>query len=253
MKKVVITLTVLTLFITSIFAITGKEVLDNVKDFHNNFKTEKSVVVMKLIDSNGKVREREFNMYLMHEGDDSLALVRFNKPSEVKNITLLTLSDDEIYLYMPAYRKTKRISGGAKNGKFVGSDFKYNDITLLYNEQSGDYDANLLKETDTNYVVEVIPHDKDTDYGKIIMDITKDHLLFNKIEFYSKDNRLIKVMNFKDVKDFSGHLLATIVELNNLEENHSTVLEIKKAEFEIPITKKFFDRRNISKPVLKYK
>ncbi|KAF2955064.1 outer membrane lipoprotein-sorting protein [Marinitoga sp. 38H-ov] len=235
------------------FAITGQEVLDNVKDEHDNFKTEKSLVIMKLKDANGNIREREFDMYLMHDGDDSLALVRFNKPSEVKNITLLTLSDDEIYLYMPAYRKTKRISGGAKNGNFVGSDFKYNDISLLYNEQTGDYDANLIKETRTEYIVEVIPHEKDNDYAKIIMTIKKEHMLFKKIEFYNHENKLIKVMTFENEKDFNGHILATNITLNNLEENHSTILEIKEVEFDIPITKKFFDRRNISNPILKYK
>ncbi|MBM7559347.1 outer membrane lipoprotein-sorting protein [Marinitoga litoralis] len=253
MKRKALLMTVVLILTSFVFAITGQEVLDNVKDEHDNFKTEKSLVIMKLKDSNGDIREREFDMYLMHSGDDSLALVRFHKPSEVKNITLLTLSDDEIYLYMPAYRKTKRISGGAKNGKFVGSDFKYNDISLLYNEQTGDYDANLIKETDKEYVVEVIPHEKDNDYGRIIMTIKKEHMLFEKIEFYNHENKLIKIMNFKDEKDFDGHILATTIELNNLEENHSTILEIKKVEFDIPITKKFFDIGNISKPVLKYK
>ena len=253
MKRKIMVLTVLLTLASFVFAITGQEVLDNVKDAHDDFKTEKSLIIMKLKDANGEIREREFDMYLMHSGDDSLALVRFNNPSEVKRITLLTLSDDEIYLYMPAYRKTKRISGGAKNGKFVGSDFKYNDISLLYNEQNGDYDANLIKETDNEYLVEVIPYDKDSDYGRIIMTVEKKNMLFRKIEFYNNKNKLIKIMNFKDEKNFDGHILATTIELNNLEENHSTILEIKEVEFDIPITKKFFDRRNISKPVLKYK
>ncbi|SHE64828.1 hypothetical protein SAMN02745164_00849 [Marinitoga hydrogenitolerans DSM 16785] len=254
MKKQVVILSVVLILLTSLgFAITGQEVLDKVKDAHDNFKTEKSVVIMQLKDGNGNIREREFNMYLMHYGDDSLALVRFNKPSEVKNITLLTLSDDEIYLYMPAYRKTKRISGGAKNGKFVGSDFKYNDISLIYNEQNGDYNSKLIEENNDKYVVEIIPHEKDNDYGKIVMTIKKEHMLFQKIEFYNHENKLIKTMSFRDEQNFDGHILATEIELNNLEENHSTILKIKEVEFDIPITKRFFDRRNISKPVLKYK
>ncbi|AEX86408.1 hypothetical protein XO10_10020 [Marinitoga sp. 1135] len=251
-KKGLVLLTVIILTVVSAFAITGQEVLDQLKDAHDNFKTEKSLVIMQLKDANGNIREREFDMYIMHDGDDTLALVRFNKPSEVKRITLLTLSDDEIYLYMPAYRKTKRISGGAKNGKFVGSDFKYNDISLLYNEQNGDYDANLINEDDKSYTVEIIPHEKDSDYGKIVALIEKENMLFKKIDFYNKNGELIKVMTFSDVKDYSGHILATRIELNNIEENHSTILIIKNVEFDIPITKKFFNKRNISKPVLKY-
>ncbi|KLO24452.1 membrane protein [Marinitoga sp. 1197] len=247
-----ISIVILLTFVISIFSMTGQDVLDKVKDAHDNFKTEKSLVIMQLKSSNGEIREREFDMYLMHDGEDTLALVRFNKPAEVKRITLLTLSDDEIYLYMPAYRKTKRISGGAKNGKFVGSDFKYNDISLLYNEQNGDYDANLINETEKKYIVEIIPHESDSDYGKIVATIVKKDLLFEKIEFYNKANKLIKVMNFSGVKNFSGHILATKIELNNLEENHSTILIIKNVEFDISITKRFFNKRNISKPVLKY-
>jgi len=253
MKKVVLILSLLVVSAVSMFSITGKEVLDKVKDVHDNFKNEKSLVSMNLVDANGNSRERIFDMYLMKKGEDTLAMVRFNKPSEVKRITLLTLSDDEIYLYMPAYRKTKRISGGAKNGNFVGSDLKFSDISLLYNEQSGSYKANLLKETDAMYEVEILPEDKDSDYGRIVAEIQKENMLITKVEFYNLKKEHIKTMKFSNIKNFDGHVLATHIELKDLKVNHSTVLDIKTVEFDLPFTVKFFNKMNISKPVLKYR
>ena len=252
MKKIVVFSLIVLLLLSLSFSITGKAVLDQVKNAHSNFKTERSSVTMKLISANGGVRERQFDMYLMHAGDKTLALVRFTAPSEVKRITLLTLSDNEIYLYMPAYRRTKRISGGAKNGKFAGSDFTYNDISLLYNEKTGDYDAKLLKETDKIYLVQVIPHGSNDEYAKILITVDKDTLLFKHIEFYTSDGTKAKVMDFSAVKDFEGHKVATIITLNNIKENHKTILTINSVKFNIPITSKFFNRRNISKPILRY-
>ena len=251
MKKILL-LSLVFLIVLS-FAITGKQVLDNVRAAHRDFKTEKSVVVMKLIDSNSAVSERKFDMYLMNDGDNTLALVRFISPADVKRTTLLTLSDNEIYLYMPAYRRTKRISGGAKSGKFVGSDFKYSDISLMYNEQTGTYKSTLLKDTDKDYVVQVVPTGNDSDYGKIVITVDKKTLLFTHIDFYNNQGKEIKVMDFSDVKNFGKHVLATKISLKDLIIGHSTVLLINDVEFSVPITKRFFDRRNISKPVLRYR
>lgn len=251
MKKF-ITLFFISMFIlTMAFAITGKEVLDQVEQKHNTFNSEKSQVTMKLIDSNGNEKDRNFDMYLLKKNDDSLALVRFNSPAEVKMITLLTLSDDEIYIYMPAYRKTKRISGGAKNGNFVGSDLKYSDISLLYNEKSGNYESNILGENESNYKVEIIPQENDSDYGKIVAVIEKENMLIENVEFYNQKNEKIKTMNFSNLKDFSGHKLYTHIELKDINSGHSTVLDINKAEFDIGVTQRFFNKMNISKPVLR--
>jgi hypothetical protein len=251
MKKTIVLLVLFSLVLS--FAITGKEVLDKVRVAHRDFITEKSVVTLKLIDSNSSVVERKFDMYLMNKGDNTLALVRFTAPADIRRTTLLTLSDNEIYLYMPAYRRTKRISSGAKNGKFVGSDFKYSDISLMYNEQSGNYKSTLLKNTEDQYVVEVTPLDSNNDYGKIVITVDKSTLLFKHIDFYDKKVNKIKVMDFLNVKNFGKHTIATTITLKDLTTGHKTVLDINSVQFSIPITSKFFDRRNISRPVLRYR
>ncbi|UYO98846.1 outer membrane lipoprotein-sorting protein [Oceanotoga sp. DSM 15011] len=251
MKKIITTILLSVFSLSMAFAVTGKEVLDMVKDEHDDFDSQKSQITMKLIDANGNEKAREFDMFLLKENDDSLALVRFNTPAEVKMITLLTLSDDEIYIYMPAYRKTKRISGGAKNGNFVGSDLKYSDISLLYNEKSGDYTSNLLEDNSNFYKVEIIPEDEDTDYGRIVAIVEKENMLIKDVDFFNQKDEHIKTMSFTNLKDFEGHKLYSHIELTDLTSNHSTVLDIKKADFDIGITNRFFNKMNISKPVLR--
>lgn len=250
MKKYFTVVIALIMIMSLGFSVTGKDVLDGIKNQHNDFTSEKSGITMKLSDANGNEKIRDFEMYLMKNGDDSLALVRFSSPAEVKMITLLTLSDDEIYIYMPAYRKTKRISGGAKNGNFVGSDLKYSDISLLYNEKSGDYSSNLLENNSEIYKIEIIPQDSDSDYGKIIAEVEKENMLFSKIDFYSQNGEHIKTMSFSDLKNFNGHTLYSHIELKDLISGTSTVLDINSASFDIGITEKFFDKMNISKPIL---
>ncbi len=252
MKKIIVFSVVTFMFLTLSFAITGQQVLDNVKSAHSNFKTEESLITMKLVDSNSNVSVRKFKMYLLKKGDKTLALVRFVSPSEVKRITLLTLSDNEIYIYMPAYRRTKRISGGAKSGKFVGSDFTYSDISLLYNEKTGDYTSELIKQDSSTYVVQILPKDS-SDYKKIIIYVDKNTLLFKHIEFYSSKDSLAKIMDFSNVKTIEGHTLATKITLKDVKSDHTTVLLINNVKFSVPITVKFFDRRNIAKPVLRYR
>ena len=48
-------------------------------------------------------------------------------------------------MYLPEFNNVRRIAGSAKNGSFMGTDFTYNDLSLI-NYDTSDYDAKLIKE-----------------------------------------------------------------------------------------------------------
>jgi hypothetical protein len=59
-------------------------------------------------------------------------LTRFHSPAEIKGEGILFLqhpdSDPDVLLYLPAYKKIRRVESTAQSGSFMASEFSYSDI-----------------------------------------------------------------------------------------------------------------------------
>ena len=115
-------------------ALTGREIMEKVSDRDEGDRSV-SEMEMILIDRKGKKRVRKLKAYGMEQDKDSLSLMFFLSPADVRNTGFLTYDydesgkDDDQWLYLPALRKTKRIAAGDKSGSFMGSDLNYSDMT----------------------------------------------------------------------------------------------------------------------------
>ena len=116
----------------------------------------------------------------------------FKAPADVKNTSFLNYSydddrDDDQWLYLPALKKVKRISGGSKEDYFMGSDFTYEDME----KRSPNKDSHKLLKTETLngevcYVIESTPKEEGQ-YSKRVAWVIKDKWIPLKIEFYDED------------------------------------------------------------------
>ena len=103
---------------------------------------------MVLIDKKGQKRVRKIHTFSKDKGKDTLKLMFFLHPADVKDTAFLTYDyddpdkDDDQWLYLPALRKTKRIATADKSGSFMGSDLNYSDMTSLDLE---DYDYSFYE------------------------------------------------------------------------------------------------------------
>lgn len=137
MKRTILTSLAALAFAATAFAQTGKEIAQRVKDRPDG-DTRKTEMVMKLINKRGSVRERKLISYSIDVGKDKKdrkLMMFFQYPGDVKGTGFLTWDYDEIgkdddkWLYLPAMKKTRRISGSsAKKDYFMGSDFTYDDM-----------------------------------------------------------------------------------------------------------------------------
>ncbi len=117
-----------------IFALSGREIMEkvNARDVGDSSSGEMEMI---LIDKKGKKRIRKLKTFGGKKGKDTMSLMFFISPADVKNTGFLTYDykksgkNDDQWLYLPALRKTKRIAAGDKSGSFMGSDLNYSDMT----------------------------------------------------------------------------------------------------------------------------
>jgi outer membrane lipoprotein-sorting protein len=203
-----------------------QETLERVDAVLNAPKDQTQEMELLLIDKGGSERERVLIMW--QKGDDTRT-VKFLSPADVRNIGFLSLPDDVMYLYLPAFKKVRRIAAHVKNQKFAGTDFSYDDMgTIKYAE---DYSARLLEETE------------DKDYGRLKMWVQKANFYPTRIEYYDRGDNLWKVMERRKVTQIEGYWTSSETEMHDLKIEHRTVMTISKVTFDTGLSDDMFTQR----------
>ncbi len=248
MKRVLtvnlISVIILTIFIGSTYAqnLSAIDILKNVDKVMNSAKD--SSVTMKVIlidkDKNEKVREME-----TLEKAENKRLIRFISPADQKGISFLSLPDDVQYVYLPAFRKVRRVASNIKNTNFAGMDFTYEDLSTF--EYAKDYDPKLIETTDSAYVLELIPKQGvKKDYSKLKMWVRKDIFYPIKTESYDKKGSLFKILERRRIEKVGNYWVAKEMEMKDVKSNHSTKIIITKIEVDVGLSDDLFTQRNMS-------
>ena len=213
-------------------------------------------LTMTLTNSSNENRVREIKQFSKDFGDLEKKIMFFVSPADVKNTSFMSWSydeagkDDDQWIYLPALKKTKRISSDSKSDYFMGSDFTYDDL----GDRQPDQDVHkLLREEKLNgedcYVVESIPKDKDYMYSKTITWIIKDKWIGLKKEFYDEDEELLKILKVNKYEDINGFWIITNTEMKNEQKDHKTIMILKNVKINTGINDDKFTERIMTRGI----
>jgi hypothetical protein len=199
---------------------------------------------MVLITNRGQQRERATSgvVKLQPNGVDSKLVVKFSTPPDIKGTGLLQIehsdSDDDLWIYLPALKKSRRLVANNKKDSFAGSDFSYGDITLPKVDQFRHtlLRAEKIDEHDC-YVVESVPATDtvkaNSGYSKKIMWVRADNFLESKVDYYDLGGRLLKTQRtgrHQLVEPGKGRWFVMHREMTNHQSGHRTTITASKAE-----------------------
>lgn len=239
-------LTVIMILYASILPATaqdGNAVLAKIDAVNNAAKDMKALEEMTLITKDGSRKQRQIAIY---QKGTELRMVRFLSPSEVRGVSFLRLAEDRLYLYLPAFRKVRRIASSVKNEDFMGTDFSFEDMSQSAYAQ--DYTARILTEKAGQYVLELTPRSgAEVSYGKLVLLADKANYVFRRIEYYSTTGRLQKILTVDDVREINGYWVGRKMEMRNMKDEHRTVLELKEVKFDQGLREDFFSIRNLKR------
>lgn len=227
--------------------LTGRDIVQKVHDRPDG-DTRNSELSMTLINKSGAKRERKITSFAMDVGKDTKQIMFFRYPNDVKGTGFLTVDyddinkDDDKWLYLPAMKKTRRISGkSSKTDYFMGSDFTYDDV----GQRNIDEDTHkLLREEKVDgidcWVIESVPKKGDEIFSKKISWIRKDCLIAAKVEYYDKLGKLHRSLKVENVVQVDGFWSIAKMSMENVQTNHKTLLEFGDIKFNIPLDAKTF-------------
>ena len=245
----------------TVLALTGREIMDRVNERETGDRST-SEMEMILIDKKGRKRVRNIQSFGMEKGDDSLSLMFFLSPADVKNTGFLTFDydasgkDDDQWLYLPALRKTKRIASGDKSGSFMGSDFNYSDMT---SPDLDEYDYTLMKETEVRgkpvWQIKAVPKSKaeieESGYTQSVLFVRQDNYVVVRVVHWVHKKKRLKYMDVKKLEQIEGVWVATEMQMTTKSGKktlHRTVIRTKNTRFnQDSVNEELFSIRRLEK------
>jgi len=226
--------------------LTGRDIMLKIEERPEG-DDQRSIMKMPLINKRGKTRERSVLMYSKKYGEDGKSLMYFQSPGDVKGTGFLAWDyddpkkDDDQWLYLPALKKSRRISGSSKNDYFMGTDFTYDDM----GDRNVDEDTHkLLREEEIDggkcWVVESTPKEEDYMYSKRISWIRQDALVAAKVDFYDQKGGHLKTLTVSDVREQDGIWTSFRMEMENFQKEHKTIIEMLEVQYNIGLEDSLF-------------
>ncbi|HUI90943.1 MAG TPA: outer membrane lipoprotein-sorting protein [Chitinivibrionales bacterium] len=217
----------------------GDEILKKVDDVLYASKDKDMQVRFVLIDKNGKESVRD--MVTLEKGPDK-RLMKFTAPADQKGIGFLSLPDEVMYVYLPAFGKTRRIASHVKNTKFAGTDLTYENLEAK--RYSDSWNAKLTSQDSEFYVLELAPKPKTvTDYSKLMVKVKKGDFLAVKIDYFDKSGTNCKTMDRGKFEKYGNYWEATESVMTDLKEQHKTKLIMSAIKHDTNIPDDKFSER----------
>ncbi|MDY0001825.1 MAG: outer membrane lipoprotein-sorting protein [Polyangia bacterium] len=126
-------------------------------------------------------------------------LIQMQYPGDIKGMHILVQSADEMYIYLPAFRKVRRIAGHVRNQGFQGSGFTYDDMAI--GKWAPYYDSTILREDGKHWWLDSrAKAGKTPPYPHVQMSIRKDIDLVHEIQYLDRHGKKYKSQLFLDYR-----------------------------------------------------
>lgn len=220
------------------------QILAKIDSVQNAFSDMSATEQMKLIDEENRVKKRVVE--IKQKGKE-LRIVRFREPADVRGVGFLRLNSDRLYLYLPAFRKVRRIASSATNENFMGTDFTYEDMSQSV--YADDYTARELSTQQGQYRLLLEPKPSaDVNYHHLVIHADTSNFVLRKVEYYNRLERK-KELSIDNVENIYGYWMGKMMRMVSLDENHETVLELSDIQFDQGLSDSEFSERSLKRPI----
>jgi len=227
-----------------------------------NFLTSKVIdsnsdATFHLLNAGGQERLRETHgqTKLIQGTTDNMRIVEFLSPADIRGTKTLLIEhsdkDDDIWIYLPAMKKVRRLVANNKKDSFVGTDFSYGDVI---GHKVEDWTHALLKEEviegKSCYVIESLPKRPEvasyTGYSKRVSWIDKESSVAVRGEFYDLKSELLKrtaALDIQKVSTSTNNWQPMKLVAEDVQTGHKTIIEFANFRANVGVSSEVFTSR----------
>jgi len=216
-----------------------------------------ATITLTITDKNGNSRIRTNSMVSKKYPDGTeKRLIRFLAPAEVQGTAILIHdyrdSQDDMWIYLPALKRVRRIITTEKGKSFMGSEFTNADIS---SPPSADFISRHLEGSGKNgmYIIESIPADgsKVNEYGysRRVNYFQKENLHLDRMEFYDRNNVLFKTIKVSAIELLGndGTYIVKSMTATNHQSGRSSTMKMDDISSTVRPADGIFDAQNLDR------
>lgn len=175
-------------------------------------------------------------------------LLVVDEPASIRNTAFLVWSPvdtslpNDQWLYLPAYRKLRRIAQGDRGAPFLGSDFAFEDL----GDRGVDRDAHRWLRSDSladvvHELVESRPLESDSPYARRLQWVDPRRHTVSRTDLYDRAGEPTKrlVVEWQQV---DGIWAWKRLEMTSLGSGQRTLIEIEKIEYGVDLDDSLFSK-----------
>jgi hypothetical protein len=222
-------------------------------------------IEMTLVDRRGQKRVRDSHLFRKHYQVDGRRQDRqvtvFTAPANIRNVGLLSFDNkdagtpDDLWLYLPALKKLRRIPASERGDNFVGTDFTYEDVKggFAYNDYAYKYLGQREWEDGGAklkvHAVEARPKSPELQaalgFARTEILVRPDVHLRVHQKFFDASGNLDRELIARDIRQVDGIWTFHVLEAQNHETGHKTVMVLKKVKHNQGLADTLFHERTL--------
>ncbi|MCP4674306.1 MAG: outer membrane lipoprotein-sorting protein [Deltaproteobacteria bacterium] len=195
--------------------------------------------------NDGKVTKTlKFNVMLkgLH-----MKIVRFTAPGDVRGMTVLTTAKGHMYVYLPSYKRVRRVASHVRNQGFMGSDISPEDMGAA--SLSVGWTGTLIsgkEDTEDTWVLDLKPKSGNpTTYSKLRIEVLKKYGGVSKLEYFNAEGKVVKTQVRSEWKTYGPITLPTLFNVKDERSSSVTVLRFSGCKVNTGISDRAFTKRAI--------
>ena len=170
-------------------------------------------------------------------GGEKKTLIRFESPSSIEGLTLLTVErkagGSDNWLYLPALDQVRRVAATDRSESFVQSDFAIEDMTVAVDPESRSYSRVGAEPCGERACTQVEDRPKTaaagkaSGYGRVVLHVDDELSVVHRVDFYDKSGGLMKVLQASGLAEVApGVWRFERAKLANLKRGTSTEMRV---------------------------
>lgn len=192
---------------------------------------------LELIAPSGQVRRRQTENSTRLESGKNSRITRFTSPADIKGTATLLIenptADDDMWIYLPALKKVRRLIASNKRDSYVGTDFTFGDVLghrvadwnhkLAGTSRVDGQECTLIESTPKSDAVRT-----QTGYSKRLSCVERLSAVALRTDFWDEVGKPLKWIQTSELKavDQDGHWQPMQLKAFNLQSSNQTVIRL---------------------------
>ncbi len=202
-------------------------------DFHYKVTTKSGTTTTIL-----KLRSR-----LHNKGSYNKQFIDISEPADMAGTKVLTKTPEKMYIYLPAFKKIRRIASHVNEQGFLGTALSSKDLNLTH--YGNLFSAAVVSENDKEVELKLTGKGDSAPYPRIDMKIDKSKWVPTEIKYFGAEDKHLKTETRSDYACENDYCVPKTMEMTDHTKSISSTLKLTSHKINPELESGLFSKRNL--------